>query len=72
MVLERLQRLWRRDESGLGFDNPDAFRSGEDVDCLSCRVVGMDACFQEIDLRLHLVQGRQLSSPWEATLITVG
>jgi hypothetical protein len=51
MVFERLQRLWRRDESGLGFDNPNAYRSGEDADCLSCRVVGTDYYSEETDLR---------------------
>jgi len=40
MVLERLQKLWRRDESALGFDDPNAFRSGEYEDCFSCRVMG--------------------------------
>lgn len=43
MVLERLQRFWRRDESALGFDNPNAYPSGEYEDCLSCRVLGSTA-----------------------------
>lgn len=40
MVLERFQRLWRRDGDSLNFDNPNAYRSGEYADCLSCRVLG--------------------------------
>lgn len=51
MVLERLQRVWRRDESGLGFDNPDAYRSGEDADCQSCRVLGTHERLQGSGLR---------------------
>lgn len=40
MVLERLQRFFRRDEDSFEFDNPNAYRSSEFEDCMSCRVIG--------------------------------
>jgi hypothetical protein len=39
MVLDKLQRLWRRDEN-FEFDNPNAYLSGEYEDCMSCRILG--------------------------------